>query len=194
MLPERASYRLAFQSISKHTRNGNDRKCRSIERNHPDLLKVEMEEKELEREVESILRAAGLDLLEFAIVRHKGKIRAKAVIYRKEGTGTEECARAYRLILPRIQMGLGIQDPYLEVYSPGIDRVIRTERDWRAFSGRQIKIMTQDLHEWRTGLLVNYDDGIAVIAMNGVEVRIPVASILKAKLDSMHEGEKADGI
>jgi len=153
-----------------------------------------MDDKELEREIDSILHAAGLDLLEFAVSRHKGKTHVKAVIYRKEGTGTEECARAYRLILPRLQMGLGVQDPYLEVYSPGIDRVIRTAREWKAFAGRQVMVMTEDLHEWRTGRLVDYADGIVIMAMGGNEVRIPVASILKAKLDSLHEGEKADGI
>jgi len=155
---------------------------------------VEMDGKELEKEIDDLLRAAGLDLLEFSAARHRGKTHVKAVIYSREGTGTDECSKAYRLILPRVQMHLGEQEPYIEVLSPGIDRIIRTEREWQAFTGRAIMILTSDVPEWRKGRLINFEKGIVRIEMNETFVDIPIASIQKAKLDSSHEGEKTHGI
>ena len=154
-----------------------------------------MIDKELQEEIDATLKAGGLDLLEFSLVRHKGgDLHVKAVIYRPEGTGTDECTKAHRLILPRVQMRLGDQEPYIEVFSPGIDRIIRTEREWQAFTGSYIMILTSDVPEWRKGRLVNFGKGVVQIEMNETVVDIPIASIQKAKLDSSHEGEKTHGI
>ncbi|MEN6382066.1 MAG: hypothetical protein ABFC86_02230 [Rectinema sp.] len=153
-----------------------------------------MIDKELQEEIDATLKAGGLDLLEFSLTRQKAGLRVKAVIYRPEGTGTDECARAYRLILPRIQMALGVQDPYIEVYSPGIDRVFRTEREWIAFKNCYIKFMTSDSHDWKKGRILHFDNGKVQIEMDDTILNIPIASIIKAKLDSSRKGEKVNGI
>lgn len=153
-----------------------------------------MSEKDLEHEVDELLKAVDLDLLEFSVARRRGAVHVKAVVYSQKGTGTDECAKAHRLMLPRIQMALGDQDPYIEVYSPGIDRVLRSEREWKAFAGQHLKYLLSGESEWRTGQLQGYENGIAKIAVNAAIIDIPVASIVKAKLDSTHEGENAHGI
>ncbi len=153
-----------------------------------------MSEKDLEREIEELLKAINLDLLEFSVARRRGAVHVKAVIYSPTGTGTDECAKAHRLMLPRVQMALGDQDPYIEVYSPGIDRVLRGEREWRAFTGRHVKYLLAGESEWRTGRLQGYENNIVKIAVNDTVNDIPIASIVKAKLDSTHEGEDAHGI
>lgn len=154
-----------------------------------------MSDKELEKEIDELLKASGLELLEFSVSRRREELHVKAVIYNKEGTGTDECTKAHRLILPRVQMQLGVQDPYIEVYSPGIDRMIRTAREWQVFTGRFILFYTADVSDWRKGRLLDYEDGNAQIELDDATVlKISVASILKAKLDSSHEGENAHGI
>jgi len=154
-----------------------------------------MTDKKLQEEIDATLKAGGLDLLEFSLVRHKGgDLHVKAVIYRPEGTGTDECTKAYRLILPHIQMALGVQDPYIEVYSPGIDRAIRTEREWAAFKNCYIKFMTSESNDWKKGRIVHFDNKKVQIEMDDTILNIPIASIIKAKLDSSREGEKVHGI
>ncbi|GAB6275899.1 MAG: hypothetical protein SAMD01599839_04390 [Rectinema sp.] len=153
-----------------------------------------MSDKELEKEIDEVLKAGGLDLLEFSASRHRGNLHVKAVIYGKNGTGTDECTKAYRLILPRVQMQLGVQNPYIEVYSPGIDRVIRTAREWQAFTDRFILFLTADRPDWCRGRIIHFENGIVQIETDDTVSNIPVASILKAKLDSSHEGENAHGI
>ena len=100
-----------------------------------------VEDREVEDRIGSILEKAGLFLLEFGLARHRGGLRVKAVIYSPQGTGTEECTKAYRLILPQIQTLLGVQDPDMEISSPGIDRrragmeSLRWQSDKAAFEG-----------------------------------------------------------
>ena len=153
-----------------------------------------MNDKDLEREIDETLKTVGLDLLEFSVSHHKGGPRIKAVIYRKEGTGTDECAKAHRLILPRVQMHFGIQDPFIEVYSPGIDRIIRTAREWQIFTGRRILFLTAERSDWQRGHIMHFENGIVQLDTDGAILNIPIASIVKAKLDSSYEGENAHGI
>ncbi len=153
-----------------------------------------MSDKDVEREIDQLLKSIDLDLLEFSIARRKGSVHVKAVIYSPKGTGIDECAKAHRLMLPRVQMALGDQDPYIEVYSPGIDRVLRNEREWRAFVGQRVKYLLAGESEWRSGQIQAFESGTAKIAVNATVTDIPIASIVKAKLDSTHEGEDAHGI
>jgi ribosome maturation factor RimP len=153
-----------------------------------------MNEEGLKKEIDETLKTIGLDLLEFSVSHHKGSSRVKAVVYRKEGTGTDECAKAYRLILPRVQIRLGVQDPYIEVCSPGIDRIIRTVREWQAFKGRRILFLTADGLDWRRGRIAHVERGVVQIDTGDAVLDIPIASIVKAKLDSSYEGENAHGI
>jgi len=153
-----------------------------------------MTDKDFEKEIEEALSAAGLDLLEFLISRPRGTISIKAVIYSSQGTGTEECTKAYRLILPRAQMSLGVQDPQIEVLSPGIDRILRTDREWHVFRGKHIKFLMTGDSEWHSGQLIHLENGIVQIREETILKEIPFASIIKAKLDSTHEGENAHGI
>ncbi len=153
-----------------------------------------MNDKELEKEIDETLKTIGLDLLEFSVTHHRGSPHVKAVIYSKEGTGTDECAKAYRLILPRVQMQLGVQDPYIEVHSPGIDRIIRSVREWQVFTGRRIVFLIADESDWRRGRIVHFENDIVQIDTDGAVLDIPIASIVKAKLDSSYEGENAHGI
>lgn len=147
------------------------------------------DEKDLESEIEKILGGAGLSLLEFSVSRHRGNVKVKAVVYSPSGTGTDECTKAYRLILPQVQLILNVQTPDIEVSSPGIDRIIRSAKEWKAFVGQAVKILMKDQNEWTAGTLTGFvDDRIEFIGPEG-PVTIEVSSIAKARLDSSHKGE-----
>jgi ribosome maturation factor RimP len=91
-------------------------------------------------------------------------------------------------------MSLGVQDPRIEVLSPGIDRMLRTDREWQVFRGKYIKYLMTGDSEWHSGQLLHLENGIVQIQQETVLKEIPFASIIKAKLDSTHEGENAHGI
>ena len=147
------------------------------------------EDRDIEDKISSILEKAGLFLLEFGLSRHRGGLKVKAVIYSPQGTGTEECTKAYRLILPQIQTVLGVQDPDMEISSPGIDRIIRGEREWKAFVGKPVKLLLKDSSEWASGTLRSYADGKIEFQQGAERAFIDITSIAKARLDSMAKGE-----
>lgn len=147
------------------------------------------DEKEIEAGIATILGNAGLHLLEFSLSRHKGSVKVKAIVYSPSGTGTDECAKAHRLIFPQIQLAFDAQSPEIEVSSPGIDRIIRSETEWKAFVGKAVKLLLNDRDEWMAGKLVAYSDGKIEFAGREGQVTIEISSIAKARLDSSHKGE-----
>jgi ribosome maturation factor RimP len=152
------------------------------------------DDKDLEAGIETMLGNIGLHLLEFSLSRHKGSIKVKAVVYSPEGTGTDECAKAYRLILPQVQLAFEAQNPDIEISSPGIDRIIKSEKEWKAFVGTNVKILKHDRDEWISGALTGYSDGKIEFSGKEGPVAIEISSIAKARLDSSHKGEKTNVI
>ena len=147
------------------------------------------DDKDIEPQVEELLGKAGLYLLEFSLSKHRGSMTAKAVVYSPSGTGTDECVRASRLILSQIQVSCDVQNPSIEVSSPGIDRILRSERDWKAFTGRYIKLILKDSEEWISGRLASLGEDSIIFEGNAGPVTIERLSIAKARLDSTHKGE-----
>lgn len=147
------------------------------------------EDRDIESEIEAILGNAGLHLLEFSLSRHKGNVKVKAVIYSPNGTGTDECAKATRLIIPQVQLAFGAQEPDIEISSPGIDRILKTERDWKVFVGKAVKILLHGEDDWIAGKLAGYADGSIEFSGPGGVATIALSSIAKARLDSSHKGE-----
>jgi ribosome maturation factor RimP len=140
-------------------------------------------------EIEHVIEGAGMRVLELVISTHRGNVKTKAVIYVPAGTGTAECAAASRLILPRLQIALGVQDPEIEVSSPGIDRTFHSSRDWETFTGKRLRYLVKGENEWRFGTLQRYANRIASISGLQGPIDIDISTIAKARLDSSHEGE-----
>jgi len=146
-------------------------------------------EKNIEAEIAELLSGAGLQLLEFSLGRQKGNVKVKAVIYSPKGTGTDECTKAYRLILPRIQLATSNQNPDIEVASPGIDRLIKTKREWQAFVGNAVKVLEKDQTEWISGILKSADETSVVLENRSGRKTYEYTAIVKARLDSSYKGE-----
>jgi ribosome maturation factor RimP len=74
----------------------------------------------------------------------------------------------------------------LEVSSPGLDRPLRDERDYRRFAGRLAKIVTREPVERQTafsGRLGGVDGGEVLLTEGRRTHRIPLAAISRARLD-----------
>lgn len=71
----------------------------------------------------------------------------------------------------------------LEVSSPGLDRMLAREKDFVAACGSEIKLKTRRPLDGRRrfrGELVDFRDGVAVIAVDGDEMQVPFADVEKA--------------
>jgi ribosome maturation factor RimP len=74
----------------------------------------------------------------------------------------------------------------LEVSSPGLDRPLRGEQDYRRFVGRLAKIVTQRPVDGQTafaGRLAGFEDGTVLLAEGRRTHRVPLDAIKRARLD-----------
>ena len=81
----------------------------------------------------------------------------------------------------------GIERSYtLEVSSPGLDRPLRGERDYRRFTGRLAKIVTSQPVEGQShfaGRLAGVEGGAVLLVEGRRTHRVPFDSIRRARLD-----------
>jgi ribosome maturation factor RimP len=82
-----------------------------------------------------------------------------------------------------------VPDSYtLEVSSPGLDRPLKTEADYRRFVGRLAKLSSYEAIEGRrhwTGRIASCEDGVVTLSLEqeGVSARIPCAKVAHGRLE-----------
>ncbi len=145
------------------------------------------ESNELYNDIANLLSELGIGLVEFKLSPSKSSRKAGAIVYCASGTGIDECSKAHRLIQARLEAVLGNDDFVLETASPGIDRTIRSPREYAVFAGRGVRLFLED-EETIEGLIVS-SDGVSLVVHSASEDRtIAIERIRKAKLDYSQEG------
>jgi len=109
----------------------------------------------------------------------------------EEAVGIDDCRRVSddlsALLDVEDELAAGLEGRYtLEVSSPGLDRPLRGEADYRRFTGRLAKIVTAEPVDGQShfeGRLTGVE-GADVLVTEGRRVhRVPIAVIRRARLD-----------
>jgi len=141
----------------------------------------------LRRSLEAVLDGLKFSLIELTVSKHRGSVQIRAVIYNGASIGTDDCAAVHRAVMPRLELAFPQQDIYLEVSSPGIDRLIKNGAEFRFYKGRAVRCYRSDITDWTAGILESADEeGIVIKTKEGNE-RINFDIIAKAKFDSSQE-------
>jgi ribosome maturation factor RimP len=140
-------------------------------------------EEAVRAEIEPILTAMGYALVELSVGRRRGVSHVVIVLHRAAGVGVEQCAEVSRAILPRLALVEGLADPALEVSSPGIERAIKSPREYGIFRGRGVRVLPAEGGEWIGGVIRDWRDGKLVLATPGGDREIAEAAIRRARLD-----------
>ncbi len=98
----------------------------------------------------------------------------------------DECATISRALSAMLDETDPIEDEYrLEVSSPGIDRPLTRAKDWTAWAGHEARVSLNEAVDGRKrfqGIVRGLDGDTALLEVEGVEVRLPLADIFSAKL------------
>ena len=142
--------------------------------------------------VTAVLKGLGFSLIEFSVSRHKGSVQVRAVIYNGKALGTDDCSKAHRAIMPRLEIAFAQQegcapDIYLEVSSPGIERLIKDTGEFVHYLGKGVRCYRTDITEWTGGILQSAGEEGITIMKNGEAVKLSFEIIAKAKLDPSQE-------
>jgi ribosome maturation factor RimP len=137
--------------------------------------------------LEPVVRGLGMSLVELTLSRHKNSVQVRAAVYKRGSMGVDDCARAHRAMLPRLELAFPGQDLYVEVSSPGVERLIKDGAEFAHYIGRGIKCYRTDISDWSGGILESADEN--VLSLKGKEgmVTLRYEIIAKAKLDYSQE-------
>jgi len=97
--------------------------------------------------------------------------------------GTGELARVHRAVLPRLELALEGRDLYLEVSSPGTDRLIKEGAEFRHYAGRAVKCWLSGADGWKHGLLRGSDQEKILLETGEGIAELRYEQIAKARLD-----------
>lgn len=150
-----------------------------------------MHPRDIEKKVmpiaEDLASSTGLVVVDVSYRQARGSWVLEVCLYRPEGISTDDCARFSHSLGDRLDVESFMPSSYhLEVASPGLDRTLRSEREYGVFSGRQVVIRTYDPVEGRKnfkGILRGLDeDQVILEEENGLVLRLPIEKIARTKL------------
>jgi ribosome maturation factor RimP len=136
----------------------------------------------LQAQMEEILKGLGLRLVELVVSRHRGSAQVRVVIYNGTSTGTDDCSKAHRAITPRLELAFPGSDIYLEVSSPGTNRLIKNGVEFTHYLGRGVRCYRTDISDWTAGILETADEKGIVLRTKEGTLRLEFDIIAKAKL------------
>lgn len=102
------------------------------------------------------------------------------------GVSLQDCERVSKQASALLdEENLILRRYVLEVSSPGIERPLFREADYRRFVGKEIRLITTETIEDRrkfTGLIRTFSEGILRLEFDGETYQIPFSKIRKANL------------
>jgi ribosome maturation factor RimP len=147
--------------------------------------------------IEPVVDDAGFELVDVLLARGGKPWTLRVTIDTPECDGqisVDSCAAVSREIGSQLDVADSMKANYrLEVSSPGLDRPLAREKDFIAALGCEVQVeMKQPIAGRRKfrGVLVRFEDQVALIDVDESEVEIPFADVLKAK--TIYKFSRAD--
>jgi ribosome maturation factor RimP len=139
---------------------------------------------------ERVTSGRGFELVDVEVKRERGGHFVRLYVDKEGGIGLDEL----QSVSEEVSAILDAEDPIdgtytLEVSSPGLDRPLRTEAEYRRFLGRLVKISSYEPVDGRrhwTGRLQSVDGGLVTVTLEkekGATARIPLAKISHGRLE-----------
>lgn len=136
--------------------------------------------------VEPILEDMAIELVDVEFLHSHGKWVLRLTIDKEGGVTIDDCARVSRELGDLIDVKVLIPHKYvLEVSSPGLDRVLKKEKDLLLAIGKKIKVKTKAPIQGRrnyAGTLNGFVQGVLYMKVDGKEVPLPWVDVEKANL------------
>lgn len=137
--------------------------------------------------IEPVLEPESIELAELEFKMEAGRWILRLYIDSSTGVTLEDCELVSRQVGALLDIKDPIVQPYtLEVSSPGINRVLRKEKDFIHFAGSPVKIRTRRKLDGRRnfqGTLQGMENSKIVVDVDGKRVEISPDDLERARLD-----------
>lgn len=134
------------------------------------------------------LEFMGYEIVRIRVFNGAKPVKVQVMLERVDGQliTVDDCAQASHQISSVMDVENMISSRYdLEVSSPGLNRPLTREKDYKAAIGKVAKIVLNVAIENRrnfTGIIKSVEDGVATIAMDVKEVNININDVDEAYL------------
>jgi ribosome maturation factor RimP len=136
--------------------------------------------------IEPGLLADGLELVDVEFKKEGKNWILRIYIDREGGVTLSDCQKVSRLAGDLIEVEEVIEPVYtLEVSSPGLNRVLKKEKDFLKYSGKKIYVQCHAPMDGRkkfTGTLTGFIDQSIHLEVDGQHYTIPLNLVAKANL------------
>ena len=148
-----------------------------------------------------IAERTGYELVEAVLVKEAAGLYVRICLDAQDGISLDDCERFHKLVKPQLD---SFEYDYLEVSSPGIDRPIRTHRDFLRAEGKEVELRLyrpQDGRKAFEGTLVGLDEtgfhiqtpeGRKVFARKDVSVVRRTIDVEKIRTTASLAGEESE--
>lgn len=136
--------------------------------------------------LEPVVSGLGYELWELEYGARPGGGLLRLYIDSPDGISVDDCERVSRAVSEKLDAADPIASEYtLEVSSPGMDRVLRTQSHFERFAGERVKLEMSEPVNGRkrfAGRLTAVSGGEVTLEVDGAAVQLPIAGIHKARV------------
>ncbi len=140
----------------------------------------------IEEFLNPMMEEHAFELVEVDFAKEGSNWYLRVYLDKEGGITIEDCELVSRGLEKIMDEHDPIEQPYiLEVSSPGIDRALKTEKDFKKYAGRTVELRLFkpiDSRKEFQGTLVGLIDGAIVITEEGQELTFPKKSVSNCKL------------
>lgn len=142
---------------------------------------------EIEKAVGGVLAQEAVELVDLKFVSDGGRWVMRFFVDKEGGVTLSDCERVSKRIGAILDVTDIVPGRYsLEVSSPGMNRLVKKEKDFKRFSGERIKLRVKCAVNGQSrfrGTLKGFEDGEVLLESEGTVVRFPLGTIAEARLD-----------
>ena len=135
----------------------------------------------------------GFELVEAALDREPTGLYLRIYIDRPEGITLDDCEKYHRAVLPLVE---SFEYDFMEVSSPGIDRPLKTDRDFERNIGAEVEVRLfkpMDGVKQLSGMLADFDrDNMVLDTPEGQKQILRKAAALVKPVVDMEGIEEVD--
>jgi len=136
--------------------------------------------------ITSVLTEVGIEIVDIEYLKEQGRWVLRIFIDHEDGVNLETCEKASRMISGVLDKNDFLSQSYmLEVSSPGLDRIIKKDRDFLRFSGQKVKLKAfEDIEGQKkfTGFLRGLENDCVLLEVDGKELQIPRSNVKQVRL------------
>lgn len=151
-----------------------------------EMMRREQIEELISNEVEKIIDGTPMELVDVEYIREKNWY-LRVYIDKEGGVDLEDCQHVSQELSRVLDADDPIPDNYLlEVSSPGLDRILKKDKDFLRYAGRTVDIHFFSPYEGAKDMVAQLiqkrDDGTLAVAVDGLEKSLDMKNVAQVRL------------